>query len=75
MSAKRYTLTRTRDDGKVHTITGLALRDAPKHVAWCMDYNAHQSRGEASRVVGLLTVDVPLSAYGYTFVLSLDDAA
>jgi len=70
MSAKKsYTLTRTRHDGATHVVECPNLRDARKHVAWCMDYNANQSRLEACVISDRLVIGEPLTAHGYTFEL------
>jgi len=70
MSTKRvYILTRTRADGVVHVVEVPNLREARKRVAWCMDYNANQSRHEACVVSAQLEIGEPLTAHGYAFEL------
>lgn len=66
------TLTRTRNDGKIYTVSELTLEDARKEVAWCMVDNAGQTRHEAIAVSGQLELGIPLVAYGYTFCFGPD---
>jgi hypothetical protein len=64
-------LTRTRADGVVHVVEVPNLRDARKHVAWCMTDNANTTRLEASRISDALVVGEALAAHGYAFELAL----
>lgn len=71
MTAKVLTLTRTRvADGRVHVVQCPKLRDARKHVAWCMTDNANITRLEASRISDALVIGAELSSHGYTFNLT-----
>lgn len=71
MSApKVYTLTRIRPfDGEVHVVEVPTLREARKHVAWCMTDNALQTRKDALLVSERLVVGEVLYARGYRFEL------
>ncbi len=64
-----YTITRVTPDGITKSATRETLRDAGKHVAYCLSDNANASKQEATRAGMELEKTGRVESHGYTFTL------
>ena len=65
-----YTVTRTLPDGTTKTKQCAKLRDAGKHVAYCLADNCNADRKTATQAGMQLEKTGRTESHGYTFILT-----